>query len=560
MPLLVANVPLPVEHPSTEQLSEAVAARLSVPASRLDELEIVKRALDGRPRPPVWRMNVRVALASGEAEVLARGIAGVRAFTDRDEARRTGSFPLPDVVRWSSRPIVVGAGPAGIFAALRLGEAGAPAILLERGQAVEQRVPAVNGFWRGGAIDPDNNILFGEGGAGTFSDGKIYTRRRDGELGYVFKALVEAGADPGILQESWAHLGTDKVRAILPALRQRILDLGVEIRFGAVVEGFLVKDGACTGVRLRGGEELHGGPVIVAAGHSARDVMRALLDAGAAAEVRPIAVGARIEHPQAVIDAARYPKGRGELPPASYRLADTPTPAPEPKATKRGDRAGETVSSDTRAAYTFCMCPGGMVVPAQEQGGLGVVNGMSFAARRAMWANSALIVQVGPQDYGADDPMAGVRFQEVIERKAWALVQERAGDDANVRYLAPMQRVSDFLAGRPSVDLPRTSYPFGGVACDLAEVLPAAVVRGMKRAIRRFDKEIPGFAGPEGVLIAPETRTTSPVRFVRGEDLQSTSLRGLLPCGEGAGWAGGIVSAALDGFRAAESVIAEAAR
>jgi uncharacterized FAD-dependent dehydrogenase len=218
------------------------------------------------------------------------------------------------------------------------------------------------------------------------------------------------------------------------------------------------------------------------------------------------------------------------------------------------------VSSDTRAAYTFCMCPGGMVVPAQEQGGLGVVNGMSFAARRAMWANSALIVQVGPQDYGADDPMAGVRFQEVIERKAWALVQERAGDDANVRYLAPMQRVSDFLAGRPSVDLPRTSYPFGGVACDLAEVLPAAVVRGMKRAIRRFDKEIPGFAGPEGVLIAPETRTTSPVRFLRGEDLQSASLRGLLPCGEGAGWAGGIVSAALDGFRAAESVIADVAR
>jgi uncharacterized FAD-dependent dehydrogenase len=265
--------------------------------------------------------------------------------------------------------------------------------------------------------------------------------------------------------------------------------------------------------------------------------MEALLAAGAAAEVRPIAIGARIEHPQALVDAALYPRGRGELPPASYRLTDTPQDAP--------------------AAFTFCMCPGGMVVPAQEQVGRTVVNGMSFAARRAVWANSALIVQVGPADYGADDPLAGVRFQDALEAKAWSVVQAAAGGDAP-RYLAPMQRVSDFLAGRASVDLPRTSYPFGGVPCDLADILPASVVKGMRRAIRRFDKQVKGFAGPEGVLIAPETRTTSPVRFLRGPDLQSPSLPGLVPCGEGAGWAGGIVSAALDGFRAAEAVIAGA--
>ncbi len=534
MALLVTNVRIGEGEapPDASTAPAAVAAHLSVPVARVASVELMRRSLDARPRPPLWRGNFRVELVGGDADVLARKVGGVRPFSARDEARRTGSFPIPAGLRWTSRPIVVGAGPAGLFAALRLGEAGAPAILLERGQPVEGRVPAVNGFWRGRPLDPENNILFGEGGAGTFSDGKIYTRRRDGELGYVFRALVDAGADPEILQESWAHLGTDKVRAILPAMRERIRASGVEIRFGAAVAAFLVEEGRCVGVRLASGEELRGGPVIVATGHSARDTMHALLDAGAAAELRPIAIGARIEHPQLVIDAARYPGGRGELPPASYRLAD--------------DRENE------RAAYTFCMCPGGMVVPAQEQPGRVVVNGMSFAARRAMWANSALIVQVGPEDYDGTDPLAGVRFQDAIEQRAFAV--------AGGGYAAPAQRVSDFLAGRPSVDLPRMSYPFGGVPCDLAEVLPKPVVEGMRRAILEFDKEIEGFAGSEGVLIAPETRTTAPLRFLRGADLQSPSLAGLLPVGEGAGWAGGIVSAALDGFRAAEAVIGATGR
>ncbi|MFN7147265.1 MAG: NAD(P)/FAD-dependent oxidoreductase, partial [Myxococcota bacterium] len=410
-----------------------------------------------------------VELGAGEAEVLARAIPGVRAYTARDELRRTGNVPTPTGLSWTSRPIVVGAGPAGIFAALRLGEAGAPAILLERGGAVDARVAAVNGYWRGRPLDPENNILFGEGGAGTFSDGKIYTRRRDGELGYVFRKLVEAGADPGILQEAWAHLGTDKVRAILPALRQRMIDSGVEVRFNATVRDFLVRDGRCVGVRLASGEEIVGGPVIVATGHSARDTMRALLEAGAVAELRPIAIGARVEHPQALVDAARYPGGRGELPPASYRLADNAPGQP--------------------SAYTFCMCPGGMVVPAGNEEGQVVVNGMSFAARRAMWANAALIVQVTPEDYGPagakGDPLAGVRFQDDIERRAAAATDGRK---------APAQRVVDFLAGRPSTELPRTSYPLGVEPVDLAALLPPPVVAGMKRALRSFEKDIPGYA------------------------------------------------------------------
>jgi uncharacterized FAD-dependent dehydrogenase len=299
-----------------------------------------------------------------------------------------------------------------------------------------------------------------------------------------------------------------------------------------------VEDGRCVGVELRApghpagsgepGERILGGPVIVATGHSARDTMRALLDAGAAADPRPIAIGARIEHPQAVVDTARYPDGRGELPPASYRLTWTPPQG--------------------RAAYTFCMCPGGMVVPAQSEAGQVVVNGMSFAARRAMWANSALIVQVNPGDYPGTDPLAGVRFQEAIERRAFQV--------GGGKYGAPSQRVADFLAGRPSEALPRTSYPQGVVPVDLAELLPAPIILGMRDAIRRFDKEIPGFAGEDGVLIAPETRTTSPLRFRRNETtLQSPTLPGVLPCGEGAGYAGGIISAALDGLRAAEAIL-----
>ncbi len=516
--------------PAVADLGSLVAERIG---ARAVHVEVIRTSLDARARPPVWRGTLRVTVLEQDAP-RALGAPGVRAWSDRDEVRRSGVVPA--VARsWDRRPIVVGAGPAGIFCALRLAEAGAPAILIERGGPVEERVPKVNGFWRGGPLDEECNILYGEGGAGTFSDGKIYTRRRDGELGWVFRRLVDAGADPGILQESWAHLGTDKVRAILPELRRQLRAAGVEVRFNTRVDEFLVEQGVCTGVRVTGPggvEEVRGGPVVVATGHSARDTVAALLRCGALAEQRPIAIGARIEHPQGVIDAARYPTGRGDLPPASYRLAYTP--------------------ENGAAAYTFCMCPGGMVVPAQESAGLVVVNGMSFAARRAMWANSALIVQVPVEAYAPwarfpGDPMAGIGFQKAIERAAF---------EVSGGYSAPAQRVPDFLAGRASESLPRVSFPMGVVSVDLARVLPAPVVLGMREAIRRFDAELPGFAGEEGVLIAPETRTTAPLRFLRGEDLQSTSVRGLYPCGEGAGFAGGIISAALDGFRVAQAVSA----
>lgn len=523
MLLFVANVPLRGGDPRGE-----VAEALGLPVEAVLETELLRRSLDARARPPVWRGSYRARLDAARVPAF-RPRPGVRPWTERDEQRRSGVLP-PRRPTWRSRPIVVGAGPAGLFAALRLGEAGAPALLLDRGGTVEERIPAVNGFWRGQPLDPENNLLYGEGGAGTFSDGKIYTRRRDGELGWIFRVLVECGADPEILQEAWAHLGTDKVRAILPVLRERIREAGVEVRYHARVEEFLTADGRCVGVALADGTRLVGAPVVVATGHSARDTLAAMLAAGAEASPRPIAIGARIEHPQSLVDAARYPLGRGDLPPASYRLAWSPPGA--------------------RATYTFCMCPGGMVVPAQESPGLVVVNGMSFAARRARWANSALIVQVDPSDYPGADPLAGVRFQAAIEARAFEL--------GGRSYAAPAQRVVDLLEGRASTELPRTSFPMGVVASDLAALLPREVVEGMRAAIRRFEADLPGFAGPEGILIAPETRTTSPVRFPRGANLESTTLPGLIPCGEGAGYAGGIISAALDGFRAAEAVIAGA--
>lgn len=528
MALLVSNVPLvDAEADPAPQIAE----RLKIPVERIRSFELVKKSLDARHGRQSWRAVFRVEV-DDERAVLASEPPSVRSWTTRDAGRYGLDAQGPTRRSWptSVRPVVVGAGPAGLFAALYLAEAGAEVLLLERGGPTAERVAAVNGHWRRRRpLDPENNIVFGEGGAGTFSDGKIYTRRRDGELGFIFRRLADFGADPQVLREAWAHLGTDKVREILPVMRNRLRELGVEVRFHAKVESLIVEQGRCVGVDLSDGEEIRRSPVLMATGHSARDSAAMMVRAGAAAQARGIAIGARIEHPQALINRAQYGKETLEdLPAASYRLTHSP--------------------QDGRKVHTFCMCPGGVVVPASNHPGRVVVNGMSFSARRAFWANSAVIVEVSPKDYGASDPMAGFRWQDAIERAACALTE---GTEE-----APAQRFVDLLKGQPSEQLPRTSYAHGVRPVDLRALLPAPVVAGMIDAVMRWDGKLHGFAGPDAVLIAPETRTTSPIRFERTEEGESTSLPGVFPVGEGAGYAGGIVSSALDGLRAARALVA----
>ena len=525
MAVLVSNVPvLASDAPDFEVLRD----RLGLGHDHVLGWRLVKKSLDARQKVPVWRGVYRLEVHDEDA-LLARH-RGVRRWTERDDARygeATVIDPVPR--RWEAghHVVVVGAGPAGLFAALFLAESSARVTLLDRGGPVKDRVKAVNGFWRRKVgLDSENNLLFGEGGAGTFSDGKIYTRRRDGDIGYVLRRFVDFGAKRDILKEGWAHLGTDQVRAMLPRFRSRLAELGVDVRYHCGVTDLVVEAGEVRGVVTSDGT-IFGDEVIFAPGHSARDSVRMLVERGAAAVSRPVAIGARIEHPQTVIDEARYGRARETLPPASYRLA-------------HDDGAGLKVR-------TFCMCPGGIVVHASNQDGRVVVNGMSFAAQRAFWANSAVVVEVEPEAFGHDGPLAGYAWQEEIECRAFEL--------AGSSHAAPAQRVVDFLAGRRSEDLPKTSYPLGITSVDLHDVLPEAVCNGLKRGLQEFERKVPGFAGDQAVLIAPETRTTSPIRFLRDDGGQSTTIRGLYPTGEGAGFGGGIVSCALDGIRAARDIV-----
>ncbi len=526
--LLVTGVRLPSPDPPLEPL---VASHLGVTLETVRETTVVRRSFDARGRPPVQFVNLRVVLEqAAEQGVLGRGIHGVRVFTERDGQRAAipGSWDIRGRTwRGGAPPVVVGAGPAGLFAAMRLAEAGACPLVLERGQPVEQRRSQVARYWSRASLDPESNVVFGEGGAGTFSDGKLHTRLKDGRVGYVLSRLVAAGADPGILVDAHAHIGTDRLRQVLVRFRERLEALGTTLRFGARVSGLLVERGRCEGVRLASGEEILAPAVLLATGQAAQDSARCFLEAGIAAEPRPFAVGVRIEHPRALVDRARHGAWSEQLPAASYRLV-----APR--------RAG------TRQAYTFCMCPGGLVIPASERAGHVVVNGMSSSQRGSRWSNAAVVAPVDVRDFGASDALAGFRYRDDIERRAWAL----GGGD----FAAPAQRVVDLLAGRASRDLPRTSHPLGVTPCHLGELLPPPVLAALVAAIRAFDRELSGFAGPEAVLIAPETRTASPVRFLRDERLQAIGLPGAYPVGEGLGWGGGIVSAAVDGVRAAEAV------
>ena len=519
---------LPLEHPP-EALTAAVLQRLGLAPAELHALHIHKRSPDARKKSAlqfVYSLDLEVA---DETALLTRFANDTHVKPAPDMAYRfVAQAPQADFLR----PVVVGFGPAGIFAALVLAQAGFKPRVLERGKQVRERTRDTWDLWRRHTLHPESNVQFGEGGAGTFSDGKLYSQIKDRRhLGRkVLTEFVKAGAPAEILYVNRPHIGTFRLVSMVEKMRAEIEALGGEIRFQSRAEDLVIEDGHVRGVTLTDGETVRADHVVLALGHSARDTFEMLHRRGVFMEAKPFAVGFRIEHPQSVIDRARYGNFAGHplLGAADYKLVHH--------------------AKNGRDAYSFCMCPGGQVVAATSEPGCVVTNGMSQYSRAERNANSGLVVNVTPQDFGSDHPLAGIEFQRRWERRAFDL--------GGGNYDAPGQRVGDFLAGRPSSSLGAVepSYQPQVKPTDLSTALPDYVIAAMREAIPAFDRQIRGFAMDDAVLTGVETRTSSPLRLTRGADYQSLNVKGLYPAGEGAGYAGGILSAGVDGIEVAEAV------
>lgn len=496
-------------------LKRAAAQAGGLRTSDIAELRIVRKAIDAR-RGHVW-LQLRVEVAR-VGETLPRP-----AVTDRVLPHLHGE---PAVA-------ILGTGPAGLFCAWQLARRGIRSRLFERGKPVRARRRDLAVLTRFGRLEPESNYCFGEGGAGTFSDGKLYTRaQKRGAVQDVLEALVAHGASPEILVDARPHIGTNRLPLVIASLREHLEAAGVEVRFEARIDRILARGGCVRGIELSDGQVIDAAAVVVASGHSARDVPRFCAEAGALVEFKPFAMGVRVEHAQSWIDRRQYGElaGHPALGAASYRLVE------------RVDDVG---------VFSFCMCPGGFIAPAATDAGGQVVNGWSPSSRGGRFANSGFVAEIGPAylaRHGHDperEPFAGVEVQRRLEARAYAL--------GGGSFVAPAQRLSDFVAGRVSVDLPDCSYPRGLASVDLCDVL-GDLGPVLRQALRQVDRKMPGFAGPEGVAVGVESRTSCPIRIARGDDLQSPTLPGLYPVGEGAGYAGGIMSAALDGMRAAEHI------
>jgi len=527
MRVQVTDLALSLDEPP-DRLRVLAAARLGIAPEDVGPITIRRRAVDarlGRPRH-VHTIEADVPLEPGD-------IAGMRGVSVAVEDRRPPLAPGRKPIR--GQPVVVGAGPAGLFAAWRLSETGYRPILLERGRPVEARRYDTAAFWKRGELDPDSNVLFGEGGAGAFSDGKLTTRVKDPRRDDVLRALVACGAEETILYDARPHLGTDRLPRILQAMRRRLVEMGTEIRFGARVDDLVLSDGASPGVvgLLTNQGAVETNAAVFAIGHSARDTYAMLLRRGAAMEQKPFAIGVRVQHPQEVIDEAQYGRAAGMpgLGAAEYVLTCPVT------------RVG-------RAVYSFCMCPGGAVIPCATDAGAVSCNGMSGSRRKGRYANSAIVAQVSPRDYPGPDPLAGIEFQ----RRWESLAFDAAGGTYALPVMALSDLVRDRFARRGRVGLAVSSFPRAEIA-DLRPLLPGDVLAAIRQASRSFERPIPGWLGEEAVAFGVETRTSAPLRILRAGDGQSISLVGLFPAGEGAGYAGGIVSAAVDGLRAAEAII-----
>ena len=530
----IQNLSLPLLY-GEETLKRKAARALGVSPGSLGEVRLLHLSVDARKKQDVHYVCSLCVTVEDEAELLRR--LHDPAISPYEPA----VYTFPPVRRTSTqKPVVVGMGPAGLFAALFLARNGIPSIVLERGRAVEERTQDVERFWTTGSLSASSNVQFGEGGAGTFSDGKLNTGTHDSRISAVLSEFVRHGAPEDILYQKKPHVGTDLLRGVVRSIRRELLALGCEVRFGHQLCGLRIEGDRLTGVTVMtetGPYELDCDTLILAPGHSARDTFRMLESAGVTMEAKAFAIGCRIEHPQELISQSQYGPAWEKLPPADYKLScHLPT---------------------GRSAFTFCVCPGGQVVAAASDYGQVVTNGMSLRARDGENINGGLLVGVSPADFGPG-VLDGVAFQERWERAAWDLGSDGAPplfDGHRPVFRAPAQSVADFLAGRPSKTLTGTSptYRPGVTPAALDDCLPDYVSATLRSALPLLDRKLHGFADGGAVLTGVETRSSSPVRILRDAAFQS-SLRGLFPCGEGAGYAGGITSAAVDGIRVAEAV------
>ena len=517
---------------SAEDIKKETAKLLNIPAQSVTFFEIARESVDSRHRDRIRMIySVNVETEADEKKLAAGFLPNRVSVTEkyvytRPENRRTSAL----------RPVIVGFGPAGMFAAYILAGAGLRPIVLERGGDVDTRTRDVNTFWTSRRLDTESNVQFGEGGAGTFSDGKLTTGIKDERCRFVLETFVRFGAPETVLYSSHPHIGTDRLKPMVKNMREEIVRLGGDVRFRCRMTDIYAANGFIQGVSYRtpsgGTEDIETDCLLLCIGHSARDTVEMLYRAGLKMEKKAFSVGVRIEHPQETINRSLYGKYWNDtrLGAASYKFANHPPHG--------------------RGGYTFCMCPGGTVVCASSEADTVVTNGMSEYARDRVNANAAILVGVEPEHIAEDHPLAGIRFQREIEKKAFRL----GGGD----YAAPAQKVGDFLNGVPTVRFGavRPSFTTGVVPGDIRKVLPGEITSQIDLSIRAFDKKLAGFAAPDAVLTAPESRSSSPVRILRDE-LRQASIKGIFPCGEGAGYAGGIVSAAVDGIKSAEAVLAD---
>ncbi len=521
MPLRLREVALTLDEDESF-LVVKVARELGVDPTALEGLRIVRCGIDARRKPRVLRVFTVEFSVTDEVSLLRRHRGNRRL-----ERAETASLPEIRKLASSHRAVVVGMGPAGLFAALRLVRCGVSVTLVERGRPVEARVRDVRRFWTDGVLDPASNVQFGEGGAGTFSDGKLTTRVNNPWISLVLQTLVDCGAQPEILIQAKPHVGSDRLRLVLINFRKMLLASGVDIRFETRLTGLATGAGRVRAAILNDCDEVPCDSLVLAPGHSARDTYRMLAGSAVAMEPKPFAMGVRVEHPVELINRIQYGHSRHpRLTAAEYALSWN-----DPES--------------GRGVYSFCMCPGGEVVISSSEPEGVVVNGMSLRSRAGAYSNSALVVAVRREDFDGGDPLAGVRFQQYWENTAY---REGGGG-----YRAPGQNLLAFM-GSGNGPLHSTCRP-GVREVDLDRVLPSFVGQGLRRALPQFDRRMRGFLSREASLVGVETRTSAPLRIVRGEDGQSVSHPGLYPAGEGAGYAGGIVSAALDGLRAAEHIV-----